>query len=958
MIFAANVDGGTEGNWNFDPAFPSPHLQTRAIDAKHGVSYCVIDWGDGTTTGMSTAGEQWRLAAWGSADDDYERLGHWGGGNGFRDPFRQCRGVARYDEDTFLTLGTFGWYGTNANNAVAPFLFQLEYRSDWFNPSDPNFVGHTDDQFFSNFDSETQYLLQSACGPFQYAPPDGPVVNYAWGPGPPDPHMMPNSTVDWAWTGGALTGKLQVADGAGDYGYHFDWDGDPNDLAYDWYCYTVHENPTNYRTVDDVWGRRTGFLYKGSEERGSDSSVIEVEVFYGETENYVYTTQYEGRIYKLVGVKDLGWRRTGPDAASSRPGQPAPGARLSNGVSVTADGFFPTIVGPAYTADQSGGGPVIGDGFLTDPSDPNTFVWEGLTSIELFNADPNKPLDAVVTRHYMGLAMDCGGRVYAVSQRVLIDDQEPSFKYQGTGADVYNGATGNYGPNQIRKQIDPNNPYTWLFGKPENPDPVQVGDVLVLNAGTLNASFLNVELTIEAIDPNGQYAKLDADCGDSEANFDVSYTVFPAGANPIPDPNTNPFTSQALIDVYLPNGTLDTTIDLNTLARPDGVSLGDYRYDSGNIHGVIIHGDVEIDPGLVYDPNDGEYPLDPLSPTLTRLWVSCAGGDGNTDTDDGLDLAVVDVIIDPNTGSVSGASFYGGVDDGDIPIGQFHRGDYTLGFVPFDLWITYSDLAFDGAGNMVVVGGRANNENRYVGMRRRMVRKAVWHMDQQHDPNRPAAAVVGIDAFTLDMNLYGFGTDFGIAFDNTPLSNPGSCLPTESGKAVLIDTEPSADGSLPKTMNNLILCTFDRPVTLPATDHPLLIRDMTNGCADVSHFFTYSIDTDDPTNCTLEARELADPNDPLLTGLLSNQTWYQINSAPDWTTVEPFQFQVCTLVGDCNSSTRVTTADYSGVKAALGQRGDAREDLNGSARVTTADYSVVKSTLGARAPTKPTTLCP
>jgi hypothetical protein len=133
---------------------------------------------------------------------------------------------------------------------------------------------------------------------------------------------------------------------------------------------------------------------------------------------------------------------------------------------------------------------------------------------------------------------------------------------------------------------------------------------------------------------------------------------------------------------------------------------------------------------------------------------------------------------------------------------------------------------------------------------------------------------------------------------------------------------------------------------------------MTNGCADVSHFFAYSIDMDDPTTRTLEARELADPNDPLITGLLSNQTWYQVNSAPGWTTVEPFQFEVCTLVGDCNSSTRVTTGDYSSVKGALGQRGDVREDLNGSARVTTADYSVVKNMLGARAPTKPATPCP
>jgi len=46
-------------------------------------------------------------------------------------------------------------------------------------------------------------------------------------------------------------------------------------------------------------------------------------------------------------------------------------------------------------------------------------------------------------------------------------------------------------------------------------------------------------------------------------------------------------------------------------------------------------------------------------------------------------------------------------------------------------------------------------------------------------------------------------------------------------------------------------------------------------------------------------------------------------------------------------------ADYSEVKAHLGERTDARYDLNGSARITMADYSVVKAHLGHRVPTKP-----
>jgi len=180
----------------------------------------------------------------------------------------------------------------------------------------------------------------------------------------------------------------------------------------------------------------------------------------------------------------------------------------------------------------------------------------------------------------------------------------------------------------------------------------------------------------------------------------------------------------------------------------------------------------------------------------------------------------------------------------------------------------------------------------------------------------------------------------------------GRCHSLGLKKTVLVACEPPADGSLPKTENNIILCVFNQAITLPATGNPLIIRDVTNGCADVSNLFSYSIDTDDPNGCTLEARE-TDPNDPNNHDLLPDMTWYQVESAPDWNGVAPFVFEVYTLVGDGNNSGRVTMADYSCVKAALGDRGDVRADLNGTRRVTAADYSVVKAYLGNRAPPKP-----
>ena len=937
LIFAAKVEGTVEGNPYFDPNSPYPHMQTRAADAVLGVSYGVVNWGGG----FCTAGQQHRLGKWDDPDDDYERLGTWGVSDTWRSPFQPTRGLVRYDQDTFLALG--GNYSVhNANGSRPPVLFQLEYRGDWFSTAP-----YTADQYADWLSFDSMYLLRASPQP----PPQ-------WGPRPQSTFLTPPGPADWTWTGCGTTGKLQIADAATISG-SYAWNNDPNvNPTYD---YITFSTPTNFRQVDNASNRDAGDLYKGS-GYGADSPMIDLAVFYGWDENVVYTAQYEGRIYKLTGSKTLGYRRLA--------GQPAPGAQIGDGTYVTQspEWFFPVIVGPTLPADVAAGGPTLGD-----YDDPNTPEVEptGVSEVELFNADPNSPLDPIVSgRHYTGLAVDCGGRVYAVSERaVTLINVDPVVKYRGTQADVWNGAPGPYGPNRIETEQtvgddtppdpndpnDPGNPIRGaLFGDPWTTD-VVVGDKVVLtstDSGTsLPAQFLNVEFTILAIDPNGWFAKLDGDCGDSAANFDVNYTVYPPGKPPIPHPIFNPFRSWALVDVYQPDGTLDTTIDLNALTRPDGVSLGDYRYDGGCFHGVIVHGDVEVDPGLVYvsDPNaagyDPNYPLDPLAGNATRLWIQCAGGDGNPDTDDGLDLVVVDVDIAPD-GTVGGASFVGGIDDGDLPIGQFYQGLYETGFLPWDLWISFGDVEFDGQSNMAWMGGRGVNDNRYAGVSKDAIRQAVYGMVDESDPNSSnfGDGIVGIDAFSLDLNLYGFGTDFGMAFDNTPLSNSGGWPPPPPWW-VLVDSEPDPNGSLPKTMNNVILCVFDRPIELPASGNPLVIRDMSNGCADVSNLFTYSIDPDDSTGCTLEAKENGD--------LLPDMTWYQVNSAAGWTPVEPFQFEVYTLEGDCDSSGRVTTADYSCIKAALGQRGDVRGDLNGSGRVTTADYSVVKANMGHRGPAKP-----
>ena len=162
----------------------------------------------------------------------------------------------------------------------------------------------------------------------------------------------------------------------------------------------------------------------------------------------------------------------------------------------------------------------------------------------------------------------------------------------------------------------------------------------------------------------------------------------------------------------------------------------------------------------------------------------------------------------------------------------------------------------------------------------------------------------------------------------------------------LISSDPNADGTLPKTLNNVIRLVFNSAITMPGGS-PLVIVELADPNNDLTGSFTYTADpndTGDPSGATLKATE----NGTVLTNL----TWYRVTPDASFD-VLPFTLDACTLRGDCNDSGRVTTADYSCVKLALGERGDVREDLNGSDRVTTADYTVVKDHMGDRAPAKP-----
>jgi len=198
---------------------------------------------------------------------------------------------------------------------------------------------------------------------------------------------------------------------------------------------------------------------------------------------------------------------------------------------------------------------------------------------------------------------------------------------------------------------------------------------------------------------------------------------------------------------------------------------------------------------------------------------------------------------------------------------------------------------------------------------------------------------IGLGSAALGLASAVYLPDIDIDGDPRPIG--GGDLGADELLPALVFGEPPADGTLPKTQNNVVLLTFDSEISLPADEAPALTVVPVAGGPDAGGAFAYSIE---PDAVTLKAVEQG--------SALTNETWYRFAPAADFA-VAAFAMDLCTLRGDADDSGRVTTADYSVVKSNLGEYTDARADLNGNGRVTTADYSVVKSCVGTRIPIKP-----
>lgn len=152
----------------------------------------------------------------------------------------------------------------------------------------------------------------------------------------------------------------------------------------------------------------------------------------------------------------------------------------------------------------------------------------------------------------------------------------------------------------------------------------------------------------------------------------------------------------------------------------------------------------------------------------------------------------------------------------------------------------------------------------------------------------------------------------------------------------------------------MIYLVFDEPIAVAAVP-PVTIQQLLQSCPELlgpglALGFTYTVLTSYLPNDTIKCKENG--------AVLANQTWYRLKPTASLTSVggvpcNPFVLDLVTLQGDANNSRRVTTADYTTVKAHIGERNDNRYDLNGSERITTAYYIVVKNNMGRRARAKP-----
>jgi hypothetical protein len=153
---------------------------------------------------------------------------------------------------------------------------------------------------------------------------------------------------------------------------------------------------------------------------------------------------------------------------------------------------------------------------------------------------------------------------------------------------------------------------------------------------------------------------------------------------------------------------------------------------------------------------------------------------------------------------------------------------------------------------------------------------------------------------------------------------------------------PPAEGTLPRTANNVIRIVFDKTICLPLDQPPVTIGPVCSDL-DIADQFTFSVEAIDPSDSNtldrvLECRENG--------SVLSDLTWYRIESKADFAVIA-FSLDLFTLRGDADGSGKVVDADQEIVTEEFGEHcRHCRGDLDGSGRVLAADHDVVTGHIG------------
>jgi len=181
---------------------------------------------------------------------------------------------------------------------------------------------------------------------------------------------------------------------------------------------------------------------------------------------------------------------------------------------------------------------------------------------------------------------------------------------------------------------------------------------------------------------------------------------------------------------------------------------------------------------------------------------------------------------------------------------------------------------------------------------------------------------------------------------------PDECQGGSVG-AEIIQAEPAADKTLPRTNKNTIWLTFACGVSAPSTGD-VMIQELLNGGAfgsDLSGSFTFTV-----LNTAGGFPRILKMVDTGAT--LSNRTWYAVRNTGSWSSAGPFEVHYLAQYGDADNNGFVNFADLTIINLSNPTNSPVpdeliRKDVNADNFINFADIVTANLYNPASAPAKP-----